>query len=372
MKKVGLMTIYSVPNFGSVLQTYATQVLLERLGVECWIIDYDRSNSWYYSHGSFKPSLVNSVVKSLGIKSKHRKEKKLNNFRNRYLHLTSRYKSLYSLETASWTSYDAFVVGSDQVWNTRFSYGDSVYLLSFVPNGKPKISIASSFALKELPDKYIDKFRYYLSSFEHLSVREAFGKDIIQKQLLIDKDVEILIDPTLLLSQIDWLEAIPRSHFKKKEKYILLYMLDYAFRPQPYIFEVASYFQKKYGYNIYVLEGEISKEYKSILKYKDVIDSSIPEFIDYFSNADIVITSSFHGSAFALNFGRPLISIVPGGGDDRQTSILKDVCLSKLAVKVGDDIQKISPAYDYDKEQQLLKKLRDKSVKWIEQALSEI
>lgn len=372
MHRIGLVTIYTVPNFGSVLQAFATQTLLESPGLECKIIDYDRKNPWYFSHGNGKPKLKSIIAQALGLKAKHRKEKKLERFRRTFLHLTKRYRSLDELRAESWGSYDAFVVGSDQVWNTRFSYGDSVYLLSFVPEVKPKISIASSFALKELPCEYVEKFRHCLSGFKAISVREKYGKEIIQRQLKLPVDVQVLLDPTLMLSNEEWLYTIPRSKFKKTEKYILLYMLAYAFKPQPYIFEVAAYLQKLLGYKIYVLEGEISEGYKKTLDCKYVIDSSIPEFIDYFNNADLVLTSSFHGTAFALNFGRPLISIVPSDGDDRQTSLLNELGLSRLAVKVGTDIDEISYEYDFNEEQRRLDRLRVGSVDWVKNTFSEL
>ena len=365
MKKVGLVTIYTVPNFGSVLQAFATQVILENLGFECDIINYDRNNSWYYSHGSKKICLKSKVAYALGLKEHHRKAKKLEKFRNTFLHLTKKYSSLDELEAESWSDYHAVVVGSDQVWNTRFSYGDSVYLLSFVPDVTPKIAFASSFALKTLPDPYLGKFRKYLDRFAAISVRESHGKDIIMKQLYLAKNVEVVLDPTFLLSVDEWIKVIPRSKFVKKEKYILLYMLDYAFKPQPYIYEVAAFLQRKMGAKIYVLEGTIAKEYRSMLNVVDVLDSSIPEFIDYFYNADLVLTSSFHGTAFALNFGRPLVSIVPDDGDDRQTSILNQLELSSHAVKVGTNFSEIVYDYDVRAEQDRLGELRMKSLEWL-------
>lgn len=369
MKKVGLLTIFSVPNYGSVLQTYATQILLENLGYNCDIINYDRDNNWYYSHGSYKYSLKNKIGQFFMIKPTHRKNYKLCKFRKKFLNLSRRYESLEDLEHKDWSGYYAFIVGSDQVWNTKFSYGDLVYLLAFVPEDVRKISLASSFALDKLATSYIDKFKKYLSRFSCISVRELNGKSIIQNQLGLNVDVEILLDPTLLISKEMWLKVIPRSNFRKREKYILLYMLDYAFKPQPYIYDVAEYFQKKFGYSIYVLEGSISKDYKKKLRINKVYNSSVFDFIDYFNNADIILTSSFHGTAFALNFGKPLISIVPDGGDDRQTSILKELHLSDLVINVGSDIDKISPFYDVVEEQDILSKLRNKSVEWLSTAL---
>lgn len=62
MKKVALMTIYQVPNFGSILQTYATQLLLTKLGYECKVINYKYPNEWHYRHGWAKPSLKNKIA----------------------------------------------------------------------------------------------------------------------------------------------------------------------------------------------------------------------------------------------------------------------------------------------------------------------
>ncbi len=369
MNKIGVLTIYSVPNFGSVLQAYATQVLVEKLGHQCVFIDYRRENDWYYAHGAYKLNTKDKILLQLGLFARHRKAKRLESFRKQFLHLSRPYWSLEELEKEDWSSFDEFMVGSDQVWNTRFSYGDSVYLLSFVPDEKGKISFSSSFALKELPNEYTEKFKKYLTRFSALSVREQHGVEIIREQLGINTNVELTADPTLTLSASDWLSALPRSSFKKKEPYILLYMLDYAFKPQPYIYEVAKFFQRKYGYIVYVLDGKASEVREYGLQCKSVIDSDIPSFIDYFHNADIVITSSFHGTAFALNFGRPLISIVPDGGDDRQSSLLKSVSLPQLAVKMNTALSTLNPFYDMDKEQKSLQEYRSKTIEWIRSVL---
>lgn len=84
-----------------------------------------------------------------------------------------------------------------------------------------------------------------------------------------------------------------------------------------------------------------------------------------FQNAALVITSSFHGTAFAVNFGRPLISIVPSNGDDRQTTLLRDLNLLSCIVPVGKPLNEINPYYDVKVEQNLLDKKRMESLKWI-------
>lgn len=370
MKKIGLITIYHVPNFGSVLQTYATQILLEKLGYECNIINYKYPNKWHHMQGTPKQSFKAFIGHLFGIKPAHRKANKLKEFKKEHFKFTRLYKDLDELKNADWSYYDMFVVGSDQVWKSQFTHGDSAFMLSFIPEEKPRISIASSFASKNISDAFKDKYRKYLRKFNAISVREKNGISIIKDELKIECTPEVLLDPTLLLSKEEWLETIPRSTFKKKKKYILLYMLTYAFEPRPYIFDILKHMQQQDDYDILALEGYTPKEDANGLEMIDKTDSSIPEFIDMFANADIVVTSSFHGTAFAINFGIPLISVVPNGDeDDRQTTLLKSVGLGSCIAAHKKPIEEIRQNYNVCKLQDKLSDLREASIKWIKENL---
>lgn len=365
MKKAGIVTIYDVPNFGSVLQAFATQMIISDLGYEPVFIDYNRYNQWRVEHGgATKSSFWRAAIRKIGLKADHRKAIKLENFKNLYFNRTHTYQDLDELNKEDWSDYELFVVGSDQVWNTNYMMGDSFYLLSFVPNAVPKVSIASSFAMKSLPYCYSDKFKAYLQRFSSLSVREVNAKQIINEGLGLNTDVKLLLDPTLLLSGKEWNECLAISPRKKKEKYILFYMWAYAFEPRPYIYEVTKYFQKKLDCKIIALEGCYST-CPTDLKMENRTDSTITEFLHLFANAELVITSSFHGTAFALNYGRPLVSIVPEGGDDRQTSLIENLGVLNCAVKIGTTVEQISPWYDIDSQQKRIESLREDSLLWI-------
>lgn len=361
--KIGLVTIYQIPNYGSVLQAFATQFLLDQLGASCKIINYKYPNEWHWQHGAARPDRLRSLIRKL---FPVKKIKVLDQFRNEYFHFSRRYNCLQELNDADWSTYDAFIVGSDQVWNSRFVLGDSTFMLSFVPQGKPRYSLASSFALKSLPKQFREKYRNELEQFSALSVREKNGVSIIHDELNIEKPVSIILDPTLLLNKEAWMKAIPRSGFKKKRPYILFYMWAYAFEPRPYIFDVVKYFHQKMNCDIIALEGYTKSEEAKGLIMEDCSDSTIPEFIDLFANADLVVTSSFHGTSFALNFGIPLVSIVSNGdGDDRQTTLLKSVGCEFCAVNINADMETISPYYDFEDEQNNLRRLRQASIRWI-------
>lgn len=366
MKRVGLITIYHVPNYGSVLQAYATQVLLEKLGMECHIINYSYPNEWHYSLGRKKLSIKSRIGHLFGINPGHRKSKKLKKFRKEHFKFTGLHRDLDELKNADWSNYDMFAVGSDQVWKSQYTLGDSAFMLSFIPEDKVRISIASSFASKSIPVAFRDKYRKYLSKFSAISVREKNGIDIITNELSLDITPKVILDPTLLLSKKDWLNAIPRSTFKKKKKYILLYMLTYAFEPRPYIFDILKHLQQQDCYDVIALEGYTPKEKANGIEMIDKTDSSISEFIDLFANADIVVTSSFHGTAFATNFGIPLISVVPSGNDDdRQSSFLKSVKLDNCIATVETPISNIDYSYDTKETENNLNTLRNDSIEWI-------
>lgn len=365
--KVGLITIYQVPNYGSVLQTYATQFLLESMGVECKVINYRYPNEWHWKHGTKRPTGWKAKIRRL-IPS--RKIIVLQQFREKYLNFTPLFHNLEEMNKADWSNYDAFVVGSDQVWNARFVLGDSAFMLSFVPDDKPRYSLASSFALKSIPECFREKYFKYLSKFNAISVRENNGMAIIHDELKIHTPVNVILDPTLLLSKEDWLKAISRSNFKKRRPYILFYMLSYAFEPRPYIFKVVKHFQEQINCDIIALEGYTKPNDAEGLVMINMKNSSIEEFIDLFDNADMVITSSFHGTAFALNFGKPLVSIVPdSNGDDRQTTLLCRVGCKHCAIKENTPIREINPNYNANVEQIQLNNIRHINIDWIRQNL---
>lgn len=366
MMKALLVTIFHVPNYGSVLQTYATQRVLEMKSLTCFVLNYDHNNSkWARNHGVKGTSLKSRIATMLGIKPIHRKKKKLQSFINKYINITDKYCSLEDIKKNVGNKYDIYVAGSDQIWNTKYTNCDPIFLLQFVTGSdRKRISIASSFACDKLDIKYENIFKKELGTFDGVSVREKKGQDVLQSIGITHS--HIVLDPTLLLNRNQWNElAVCPS--EAKEKYILLYMWSYAFEPRPYIYDVLQYYKEKMNCNIIALEGyDKSDEHQRALGVQDATDSSIADFLGYFANAALVVTSSFHGTAFAINYGVPLISVVPYGSDDRQSSLLELLSLSCCRLVVGEDIKHANPFYDSNTEQERLDMLRNDSLDWID------
>lgn len=142
-------------------------------------------------------------------------------------------------------------------------------------------------------------------------------------------------------------------------------MWTYALEPRPYIFRVVEYYTKTLNADVLVLEGHRELE-GMMCPFIDVNRSSVSEFIDLFANADLVITCSFHGTAFAVNFGIPVLSIVPDGDeDDRQSSLLRMIGAENSIVRIGTPLSQLNPYYNADAVANKLNHYRTDNIKWL-------
>lgn len=372
--KVALMTIFQVPNYGSVLQTFATQALLAKLGYDCTIINYRYPNEWHYNNGFRRPSFLRSIIKKIAnLTGIHRQvlENKLVNFRRSRLNLSRPYQDLDSLRKDDWSEYSAIISGSDQLWNPIYLKGDSAFMLSF-SNRIPKLAIASSFAVKEIPAHLIEKYKRYLSQFSAISVREQNGAEIITNTLSLDTTPKVILDPTLLLSGDEWINELNISPKPPKERYILMYILSYAFNPYPDAIEIAARLKDQYNCTRIITFSNSNSPEVTELGAESLYGCSIDEFLYYIRHAEVVLTSSFHGTAYAANFGRPLISLTPSNGDDRQITLLRSLAIEKCSVTVGTKNPVLDPEYDVVNEQTKLSEIRRKDLQWINDNLQTI
>lgn len=367
-KKIGILTMHSVVHHGSVLQAYATQELIRQLGHDAELIDYKYPNDWHYANGyphlKGKITWKTKIASTLGLRPQYRRAHKIRKFMRRYYNLSNHYLSPESL-LSNPPHYDIYIVGSDQVWNPRFMQGDTIFLLAFTPETSKRISLSSSFACKILPDEKKDSYRKELSKFHSISVREKQGTEIIRD--LLGKEVKVTLDPTLLLDSTFWNfhAKVPKGG----DKFLFLYMLDYAYNPTPYIYEVVKYMQSKFRYKVYSYTN-IPQEFN--IQYTDVSDAGIEQFLGYIKYSSLVVTSSFHGTAFSVNFGTPLLAIVPQvREDDRLASLLEMLDLSHCIVPYGTPFYSLNPTYDIDKEQRLLAYYRNDSIEYLKNALSD-
>lgn len=374
-KTVGIITMHKVVNYGSALQAYALQKVITDMGYNCEIIDYIFPNSYHLSEQqlqALKITWKSYVKKCLPVKAAWRnvqsKQDKLKKFWGKYFKLGGRiYSTPGELQNAP-PVYDIYVTGSDQVWNPRFMKGDPSFFLSFAPDGVQKVAFSSSFACADIPDSHVPVYNKLLSEYAHISVREKNGARLIKD--LLGRDVPVTLDPTLLLTPVEWKTLCPAPKKKSpRQKYILAYVLNYAFNVIPYIYDLIKHVRKELDYEVVFL-GVVPKELKHVAK--SAIGVGPLEFLELFENASFVVTSSFHGTSFAVNYNIPFYTVVDHNGDkdDRQLSLMRTLGIESRAVVVGTGFSDLKlEEWNAEEIQHDLAILRDASLLYLGEAL---
>lgn len=361
-KGVGLLTMHRVVNFGSVLQAYATQQVLERLGYSCQLIDYQYPNTIHHGDKEKWPVLLNIyrwMMQWIHGRPGKKQADGFRRFREKYLKTTVYYPTYESLQENP-PLFDSYLLGSDQTWNVRHIGHDDTFLLSFTDSPN-KVSYAASAARSTLPEEYIKAFKKYIPRFKAISVREGNSQQLVLG--LTGNKPPVMPDPTLLLNEMDWSRIGRISRFKaKKAPYILVYVLRYSFYPYPLATELIRRIYEKYGYHLVLIRYSM-REKLGINDYENLYEGIAPEdFVSLFENASFVVTTSFHGTAFAINHNKPFYAIYdPELADDRIISLLKEVGLEDRAVPIHQSAPVIDSDIDYSRVNARLDEMRNKA-----------
>lgn len=371
MKSIGIITIHKINNYGSVFQAYALQKVCEDLGYKVEIIDYNYPNSFhttrkYASHEDSQPNEP-KWIKMLYAIDLIKQHKGIEAFVNKFQKLSSKQYNDPSELNNDAPHYDIYITGSDQLWNPRFCNGDPAFLLHFAPDDALKISYAASIGANSIPEELKPQYKELLKRYTHISVRENSGVQVVND--VAGKEATVVLDPTLLLSRDQWnLIATPKRLFKKK--YILCYFLNYTFNAFPYVDKLAEYMQKQTGYEIMRVARPPHRIGLPHTHYR--VNASPEEFLALVRDAEMVLTTSFHGTAFAVNYGKPVFTVVQNkdASDSRQVSLMCNLGLEAQILSINDSMPDSRRfIYDVQSEQMLLEKLRAKSVDFLKNAL---
>lgn len=304
MKKVAIISAINTCH-GTLLQAYATQKELEKLGLDSTIFNF-RSNPIKQIYRVFNYSFLKTKLKEKGIsiltKLKYKniynyiinREEKFSDFRRHKLKMTNRISSKNQLKDIV-NDYDGVILGSDQVWNPQNLEMD-YYTLNFVPTNIPKITLAPSFGVSSIPNNQIKKTKQYLSRIDYISVREKAGSKIIKE--LIGRDVPVVCDPTALLSADEW-DEIATKERTIKDEYILCYFMS----KNDYSREFSKTIAKKM--NAKIISLPLMDEFiKSDLNFGDIkiYDADPSDFINLIKNSKLVLTDSFHCMMFSIYY----------------------------------------------------------------------
>lgn len=369
MKTVGIITMHRVLNHGSALQAWATQEAISRLGYDAKIIDYFYPNGNHMKRGGGLKAVATFVLHLLQGFPAHKKRKRYEKFREVYFRLTAPYPTKSSIHDYP-PGFDIYVSGSDQIWNPRYTNADGTFFLDFAPEGKRKISYASSFACGTLEADVEEKVAGWLQSFDAISVRERNAVKIIDR--LMPGKAVVTCDPTLLLTPEDYWQIADKSIIRPCEPYILVYCLKYAYDPYPYATRLVEEAARQTGLQVLCVDFTSLQKIHAphVRNFHDGLGPS--EFLWLFAHAEMVITTSFHGTAFALNFGKSVYSIVMGGdfGDDRMKSLLHLCGIPERAIPMGTKGIRFDTGMDNAKVQGRLEELRRFSMDFLKENLS--
>lgn len=356
MNKIGIITIHSANNYGSVLQAYATQQIFTNDNTKGLLIDYQCPsirNEYGISLIRSKKRLTDKIKASLQIGMQHRSSAKFENFKEKYYSLIP-FDDIYEDE------FQTFIVGSDQVWNYKITGNDLSYLLNFVKNPDKRCSFSSCFGIEGLPEKLIPIYRQYLSSFHYLAVRDQNSKRLIYE--LTGRDAEIVLDPTMLLPPSLWMVMMNTSCVYND--YILVYQIAHS----RHLVSFAEALSQATGYKILSIKGSLRQRFNAHY----IWDAGPQEFLSLIYNAKYVVTNSFHGTVFSIIFNKifytGLLPEALAHVNSRLIDLLTQFELEEQIIP-EDYMADLDRKIDFTKTNQILNKEREKSNRHIEKIL---
>lgn len=291
--KIATLAYQRHENVGAMLQCYALQQTIIKKGNECDVIDYicDAADRTFSIHSFRVKGLKKYITSCIGVISRLPKKPTFNKFRKEKLHTTSKCKrnEIHQFDNI----YDGYIVGSDNVWNSKLTGLDVNYFLDFVSDNHKKASYAASLGMGKVPNSERDTFKYYLNQFERVTVREEVAAADIN--LLIEKPVIDTCDPTFFLSREEWDKLL----IEPTEKH---YVLVYHMSPSVSFVNFAKNVAKAKGLPIVYIPFPYGFCRCSMKPHIGPC-----QWLGYIKNADYVITDSFHGCVFSTIYERNLI-----------------------------------------------------------------
>lgn len=335
--RIGILTLPLHTNYGGILQAYALQTVLERMGHEVTLIEKERilkiniplwKRPIAYTYRFFKKLFVdhNTVIRREIVSAKEQPfmRRDVQTFIDRYMHICK----VASLAEIKDGDFAAIVVGSDQIWRPQYFTGmvDSNLrnaFLEFTTGWKMKrIAYAASYGVDwwEFPEDDTVAFTQLAKQFDLITVREKSGVDLCKKYL--DTEATQVLDPTMLLQKEDYMKLIDASGKGKSNGNLFCYVLDSTPAKQGLIDRIAREKQLKPFYiNAESLDRSLSLEER--------IYKPVEAWLRGFRDAEFVITDSFHACVFSIIFGKPFVAIGnKGRGLSRFHSLLDNFGLA--------------------------------------------
>ena len=354
--KIGIITQPLTTNYGGILQNFALQTVLRRMGHEVWTLDIYKYTWINWINGFCRLIVYKLLGRNVELpktpKQQRMLEYPLRKFVHKHISLTRPRTTWFQKNIVDKYGLEGLVVGSDQVWRPMYNSDIADSFLKFVSRKSIKrIAYAASFGTDvwEFKKKQTIICSDLAKKFDAISVREITGIGLCEKYLGVN--ASHVLDPTLLLTDKDY--KVLCADIKKQEPFVFAYILDEG---EQKITEIKKFAEMK-GLPYYIMSAgpNIGQ------------DDSIEKWLSYFRDAAYIITDSFHGTAFSINFNKPFyVFLNKGRGNSRFESLLRSLELqNRIMLNTICDLPDINWTSVY----QLLNKEKEYSLRWLLSAL---
>lgn len=390
MKKTAIVSCYFIHNYGSMLQAYATQKLLDKLNIENETINISgflgEFRKAQYSYilksginseifrdrlGKAKNVIVKKLLNNDYTRNIRQRDIKFDDFAESRIRKSQVYVSLEDLANKCSDNYETVLIGSDQLWLPANIAAD-YYTLNFVPDKVNSVAYATSFGVSELPRDIVEMAGKFLSRIKHISVREQTGQKIIKE--LTDRTVPVVCDPTLLFTGEEWMEIQQKDRIIE-EPYIFCYFIGSTRIHRDFVRRL----KKETGLKIVALT-HVDHYMKSDEGYADYTPYDIgpSEFLNLIRNASYVCTDSFHSTVFSILYKKEFFEFkrytenTKQSTNSRLDTLFDLVDIHDRMLDGDEDIQKcLNLKIDYEKVHRNLALVREESYRYLRAALED-
>lgn len=369
--RIGILTLPLHTNYGGILQAWALQTVLERMGHEVDVLDYRHNSKWFYPGLFFRRIILKAIGKYKGLLFAEKKAIKSRTVIQKYtdLFVSKRIKrrTIPSLNVICENDYDTIIVGSDQVWRKPyFCWGwqspISDAYLSFTRGWNIKrIAFAASFGLDDIHEYTSEdsvRCKDAIKFFDAVSVREDTGIRLCRE--VFSLQASQVLDPTMLLDKDDYLSLLGNIAISDNVENLICYILDSNKQKD----EIISRIAEIKGLKPHIINADVNNK-ELELKYR--IQPPVENWLKSFLHTDFIITDSFHACVFAILFKKQFV--VLGNkerGLTRITSLLRLFGIDNRIMY--DNTERIPEDYDVERVQTILKQKRYETIKWLSES----
>lgn len=356
-KKVYVLTISGFRNYGNRLQAYALPETIRRFGFASTQLNFLLPATAMQALRRVSAWLYHRVRRLPWAQVARAKEPLFRQFTKEFIP-----------ETRVWREVDfvkrnigdaCYVVGSDQIWNPEFIGVDNRMFLQFAPMER-RVAYAASFGVSSIPQSQDSRFRQQIANVPHISTREKTGASIVKQYT--DRDVPVVLDPTMLLKKEDWLSLpLHRDNMIPQRPFILTYLLR-GWNAD--IRDEVKRFASEHRYHILNVMGDFF--------IQDGVVLSPSEFVHAIAQAELVVSDSYHAAVFSVIMQTPLVSVPRNDGDrmgSRIDTLLEAFQLEDCRWRSNLRIDDITSSADFSCAREILEMKRQQSLLWLKSAI---